>query len=135
MIPAVFKRPFVRYLLVGGAAFVTEYGLFLIIYYLLHTDIYIANSISFLCGLSVSFTFNRGWAFNSGSFRHKKHHQLAMYTVLALFNLLLTNLLIGLLKKHGLDPKLAKVVVMCLIVVWNFLLFKGLIFRHSSEQA
>lgn len=121
-----------KYMLVGGSAFLTEYLSFLIIYYLLHAQIYAANSISFILGLTVSFTFNRAWTFKAGDYHHKRHHQLGMYSMLAVFNLILTNIIIGMLKGAGFDPRLAKFMVMFLIIIWNFLIFRGVIFKQKA---
>jgi putative flippase GtrA len=125
---------FARYLLVGGSAFLIEYSSFFILYQLLSFQIYISNSISFCLGLLISFLFNRGWAFKTGQ-KYKLHvrHQLLAYGSLALFNLVMTNVLIGLLKSGGIDPRIGKIIIMLVIVGWNFLIFRTLIFAEHSD--
>ena len=78
------KNPLARYLAVGGSAFVTEYLLFLILYSVIGAQVYLSNTISFLAGLIISFTLNRGWSFKGNAYHHKRHHQLMMYATLAL---------------------------------------------------
>jgi putative flippase GtrA len=123
-----------RYLLVGGSAFVTEYCSFIVLYQLLGMQTYIANSISFCLGLTVSFLFNRGWTFKpTQSYKMHVHHQLAAYISLAIFNLITTNLIIGVLKAVSLDPRLGKISAMLFVAAWNFLIFRILIFAEHGE--
>lgn len=120
-----------KYLLAGGSAFTTEYILFFLLFSVLSAQVYVANSLSFCGGLIVSFTLNRGWAFKSDDFHHRGHHQLVMYVCLAICNLLLTNVIIGLLKKFHIDPLVGKIAAMLFIVVWNFFIFRLVIFREK----
>ena len=123
-----------RYLVAGGSAFATEYGMFLVLYQLLGVQVYVANSVSFCCGLAVSFSLNRLWAFRAASFKLRGHHQFLIYTSLAVFNLIMINVIVGILKSQGLNPLVGKVVAMCVIVVWNFLIFKRIIFKAAQED-
>lgn len=123
----------VRYFVVGGSAFLAEYGSFYILFQGLSVQVYIANSISFCLGLFVSFALNRTWTFRSGAYKHHAKHQAGMYLGLAILNLFLTNGIIGLLKMIGLDPRFGKIVAMATIVAWNFFIFKHLIFARRKE--
>jgi putative flippase GtrA len=130
----VTHKPFSKYLLVGGSAFLTEYSSFYILYTLLNAQLYLANSLSFCLGLLVSFLFNRGWTFKTDkNYKLQVHHQLLAYVSLAFFNLIMTNVVIGVLKNFGLDPKLGKIVAMLFVVAWNFLIFRSLIFAEHRE--
>jgi putative flippase GtrA len=130
----LISNKFARYLLVGGSAFLVEYGSFFILYQLFNFQIYVANSISFCLGLLISFLFNRGWAFKpTQSYKMHVHHQLAAYISLAFFNLVMTNVIIGGLKAAGLDPRLGKIAAMFFVAAWNFLIFRALIFAEHSE--
>lgn len=123
-----------KYLIVGVTAFATEYLTFLLLYKALSVQVYVANSLSFCCGLLVSFFLNRRWTFKTTAFKLRGHHQFAIYSTLALFNLLMTNVIIGVLKHQGLTPLVGKVVAMMAIVVWNFIIFRLVIFRsHETD--
>lgn len=121
-----------KYLFAGTSAFATEYAVFFLLLNIAHAYLYVANSFSFICGLAVSFTLNRTWAFKRREFRLARRHQLGLYLGLALFNLLLINVIIGLLQAGGITPLLGKVISMGIIVVWNFFVFRTLIFAGKS---
>ena len=131
----IMSKKLARYLMVGGTAFIVEYGSFLVFYKFLGVQVYVANSISFCLGLGVSFMLNRSWTFNSGNFKRRGHHQLALYASLALINLGLTNIIVGLLKQAGISPTIGKIMAMLSIVCWNFIIFKLIIFAsHTNES-
>lgn len=123
--PVQFIRYLISGLLSAGAEFVllillTEYaGLW-----------YIAsNSIAFASGFWISFLLNRYWSFSS-----KKHfgRQLVQYSLLFIINLgLSTGFMYLLTTVAGLDYILSKVFVMGLIVLWNFIIYKKIIYRNE----
>ena len=125
----------ITYVFVGGSAFVVEYGVFYVINdhsgSLFKLNLFAAQTISFCCGLLVSFFGNKLITFSHTRDRSKKSaNQFAQYASLAVINLLLTNVLIYLLVSGASIPALfAKVMVMALIVSWNFVIFKKIIFK------
>ena len=126
----LFSNKLSSYILIGAAAFLTEYVSFLLIITAL-SKLLVAQSISFLLGLIVSFFGNRNITFmNRDSYVLSGHSQLWRYVLLALCNLLLTNVLIYLLvNKANINPVIAKVLVMGSVVAWNYLIFSKVIFR------
>lgn len=116
--------------MIGTLAFVAEY----ISFFLLISatpQLLVAQSLSFLIGLAVSFHGNRSLTFNqSDSYKLGGRSQLWRYLLLALFNLLLTNVLIYSIVNHlVIDPVFAKLFVMGLVVAWNYLIFSKFIFK------
>jgi putative flippase GtrA len=131
----LLQNPIVRYLLAGGSAFALEYASFFAMYSIAGWKLLVANSISFGIGLLTSFTINRLWTFKSDTHRSTAKRQLIMYGTLALINLVLLNVAVELLHRAGIDPRIGKLVVMCAIPVWNYIIFKRYIFAsHSSES-
>jgi putative flippase GtrA len=128
----VKNKPLLRYLVVGSLAFLCEYGVFYLFYVTANWNLFLANTLSFLAGLCTSFTLNRLWTFRKENFHRKIHHQAAMYLVLAFVNLFISNILIGGLKGAGLDPRLGKIVAIGTIAIWNFVLFKTVIFKGKQ---
>lgn len=123
-----------RYLVAGIGAFTTEYVVFVLLFHFAGLPLYGANSLSFLSGLAVSFSLNRTWTFREGSYHYTKRQQFMLYACLALINLVLTNVLIGTLKHLHVAPLIGKLVAMCMIIVWNFLIFRAVIFKNTTQQ-
>lgn len=117
---------FLQYAVAGVIAFACEYTTFLALYYRLDLPIVVANSIAFVVGLTVSFALSKLWVFRHGV--GTKTRQASLFVALALFNLVLTNLLLVLLKHYGIAPVIGKLAVMCLIVLWNFIILRNFIF-------
>jgi len=128
----VLSPQLLKYLISGGSAFATEYLTFVVLFKVLDAQLYVANSLSFCAGLIVSFLLNRAWAFRKDSFRLKKQHQLASYIGLALCNLVLINLIIGVLQAVSVPVLVGKIIAMMTIVVWNFFIFRLFIFAETK---
>lgn len=120
-------RKFIRFLITGGSAAVVEYVVFLGLHYI--TDgrlLVMCQSISFMCGFIVSFTLNRRWVFKSDGNPKK---ELIKYTSLAFINLVLSNLiLLFLVNDVKIVSYIAKVLVMGLIAIWNYIIYQNFIF-------
>lgn len=127
-IQALANQQIVKYAFAGGSAFLTEYGVFLLLFRALEINVYVANSLSFCAGLLVSFLLNRGWAFKAQDFRLRRHHQFALYITLALFNLLMINVIVGVLSGLNISPVFGKICAMIAVVGWNFFIFRLVIF-------
>lgn len=123
-----------RYLFSGVTAFISEYGMFIVLYKVLECPLILSNSISFLIGLIISFSLQRSWTFQKSQFQKALSRQFLLYSLLAVFNLLMINLMLSYLKHRGLDPRLGKVMVMLLVVYWNFLLFRSIIFKPDQAK-
>ena len=123
-------RQFIRYLLVGGFSFLLEYSLFFILLKVFAIHYLIANSIVYSSASLINFLLNRAWTFKSNG---KINHQLFLYFSLVGFNFFASNgllyILTGLLLIH---PLISKIVAMCMIVSWNFILYKKVIYKSIS---
>lgn len=125
----ISHQTFIKFLFSGGSAAIVEYGVF-VGFQTAHLSVYIANIVSFCSGLIVSYILNRLWVFKSNNQPHK---EFFTYVCLAMFNLLLTTILIGILTRSvGINPFVVKLVLMITIAVWNYLLFSKLIFKAKS---
>lgn len=121
----------IRYVVVGGSSFAVEFALFAVLTKA-GANLFVANSLSFLAGLCMSFWLHKQWSF-AGDHKLKTSHQFVSYATLAGANLLLTNLIIGLLVTIVHVPELgAKVLTMLVIVIWNFFFMSRLIFKEAE---
>lgn len=119
-----------KYLIVGGLAFTTEYLTFFVLYNT-KVNLIFATSVSFLCGLVVSFIGNKAWAFSVAVPVNGMRKQVFYYALLAAANLFTANILVQALKASGIDPKIGKLLTMLAIPVWNYFIFKKLIFASK----
>ena len=123
-----------RYIAVGGSAFVAEYIIFALLMNLLLVPsvLVIAQTISFSCGLGISFFGNKFITFSdtTKTYKHSASSQFFKYATLAVTNLVLTNIFIyGAVNIYGIAPLFAKILVMFAVVSWNFLIFQKIIFK------
>ncbi len=127
-------KPLFKYLIVGGCAFVVEFGSFYGLYAGLEWPLYLANSTSFCLGLLTSFCLNRLWTFKHDTYHRKTAHQFGLYVGLALINLMLTNLFVEGFVWLGANPQVSKLAAMIITSAWNYILFKVIIFaQHKSK--
>ena len=120
-------RQFYRYLLVGGSSFLLEYGLFYILLELHNVNYLIANSIVYSTVSAINFALNRLWTFRS---TNNLSLQISLYLSLLMFNFIASNVLLYILTGQLLIPPLwSKFCVMVMVVLWNFVLYKKVIYR------
>lgn len=128
-------RKIKNYLAVGAMAFSVEYALFLLLFGV-SGNLLFSQTISFTAGLLVSFLGNRALTFRSRTsqdYTLSQKAQLVRYLALAATNLFITNVLIYILVDLvGIGYVLAKLLVMCSVVVWNFVVFSKFIFGNNS---
>ena len=117
-------RRILRFLLSGGSAAISEYVVFVFLSYVM--PLLVANSISFMVGLLISYGMNRTWVFKSTS---AKKQEFLRYIGLAGTNLIASNLLIIMFTHIGVESLLAKGLVMGMIAAWNYLIFSRFIFK------
>lgn len=123
---------FSKYFLVGGAAFVSDYSIFLLLIYVAGWSIFIANASGLLLGFMVSFFGNRTLVFGSKNAHHSLAKQILLYGVLLAVNTLLSYLIIQGASSLGLSLQWAKLIAMIFIVAWNFVIYGRVIFKQSQ---
>jgi putative flippase GtrA len=122
------------YLLAGLASFAVEYTLFLALYYHFGLPAWGANAVAYTVGLSINFMLNRKSVFKAlGSGHRGLGSQMMLYVLLAGANLIITSVLINVLVTWMMAA-IAKLLVMAIIVPWNFFLYKYVIFSPRKEQ-
>jgi len=124
------------YGLVGVLAFLAEYFSFIFLLNITITPhaLVLAQSVSFSFGLIISFTGSRLFTFNdiNSTYSHSVSRQISSYLTLAFINLVLSNLVIyAIVHYFSVTPFIAKLLVMSMVVVWNFLIFQKIIFKSK----
>lgn len=81
-----------------------------------------ANSVVFFFVFWFNFFMNRQWSFKS---ERKISKQLSVYLPLFVFNLFFTNTLLFIFSDYfGISPNISKIIVIGIIVPWNFIIYK-----------
>lgn len=120
-----------KFLVSGGLAAATEYGVFALMQ-AAELSLFFAQTSSFLCGFVVSFSMNRQWVFKS---KGQMRKQLIQYGALASVNLVLTNVLMSVfVYTLHINNLVAKIIMMAMVAVWNYVIFSKLIFGHTKIE-
>jgi putative flippase GtrA len=98
-----------------------------------HINLEVATAIGFIVGFAVSFTANRQWVFGATNQKKALRRQLAEYIGLVVFNFFFTVSAIGFLNSVGVRPAIGKLIVMAMIMCWNYALFRWVIFVSSTN--
>lgn len=120
----VFKRFFP-----GGYSFAKDVVANLFNYNLKDSTycILLANAIAYVVVFWFNFLVNRIWSFKS---KVNIFKQLRQYGALFIFNLIAISALMWFLTdKIGIISKISKILVMGLVVCWNFILYKKVIYK------
>lgn len=128
---------FITYAIVGLLTVGVDYGMFLVTFTFLHFPIFIANALGLVSGFIVSFTGNRILVFKAT--KQNTHHslfkQILLYIVLLSINTVLSYGIIQLLNKLGIPPVIGKGVAIVAIAIWNFVIYKKIIFKKREDLA
>jgi putative flippase GtrA len=122
-------RQFYRYLLAGLICVGVEYGSFMAVHHGLGWGLVKANTLAYGLAFISNFLLNKFWVF-TGTQQLQTQYQLMAFSVLALCNYALgTGLLLHLAQTWALPAWLAKGLSMAAIAIWNFLIYKKVIYR------
>jgi putative flippase GtrA len=119
---------FIKYVAVGLSSFVLEYAFFYFLFIILSVNELISNTAAITLVFFYNFLMNRIWSFKS---REKFGKQLMMYGALFLFNMLMSNLFIFAATEYlKISPLISKGLIMGMIVLWNFVIYKKIIYKR-----
>lgn len=117
----------VRYLITGLASFSMEYILFIVLYKVIGLWYIISHISVYFIVFWFNFLVNRFWSFKS---KNDIRVQLFRYGLLFVFNLFAATAIMFILSEVlNISPLISKVLVMGMIVLWNFILYRKIIFR------
>ncbi|HVV67007.1 MAG TPA: GtrA family protein [Candidatus Saccharimonadales bacterium] len=123
--------------IVGVITLLIDVAITTTLYNVVHLPAYLASGIGFLSGFFFNFPMNRKRVFQHDAHdRFSLKTQIVLYAVLTLFNLLATSLLTQFIVSEGWTKiAYAKIMVTALIAVWNFIIFKLVIFSKKKDAA
>lgn len=118
-------RQGIAYILVGGGTALLELGLFQLLFELLKLPLAVSNVSATVVATAVNFLLNRNVTFKSTS---NPVRSLVLYIVLFGANMAISTFMIGTLVGLGLPSAVAKLIMQACVVVWNFVLYRKVIF-------
>ena len=123
-----FWSQVIRYALVSALALVVDFGLLVFLKQVAGLPVLLANTISFVAGLVVTFIFSRTWVFHQRKISSPAL-EFGLFALVGVTGLALNDLIVWAGVALSLDYRLAKVAAAGIGFCWNFLLRKFLIYR------
>ncbi len=121
-----------RYGFVGGLAFLVDFGVLALLHHGLRWNLYLATALAFCAGLCANYLLSK-WAVFQQKAKHGRVAEFITYAVIGVIGLGWTELLIWLLsEKLGAAPLLAKAVAAVLVLLWNFLARRFVLYRSHE---
>lgn len=115
-----------KYLFVGGSSALLELFLFQALYALLGWQIALANVFAVVIATTYNFLLNRSWAFEQKS---NSLRSVVLYLLLFFLNTTFSTAVITFLVSAGVISMLAKLFTQACIVLWNYVLYRKVIFK------
>ncbi len=129
----ILQRPIARYIFVGGLSYIVDIMVLIGLYEGIHTSRALAASASFWTGLVISFVLQKFVAFQDFQQEIKAlSRQVVGYGMLVAFNYLLTVFIVSIFP--GKDIILSRTLAVALTTLWNFVIYRRLIFRATHPQ-
>lgn len=121
----------VRYLVVGGVAFLIDIGLLFVLFEVIGIPLAVSTPVAFLLSFAITFLMQRAFAFESGG---RLVSSAVRYVLLVAANTVATTLIVTTGAAWGLPWEVAKVVAVASTTVWNYFAYRYWIFRPSSAS-
>lgn len=117
----------IKYLLVGGSSTVIEVVVFQLLLSLTPAGVAPSNIIALVVSTGFNFALNRNFTFRSST---NPFRSLVLYLILFAFNTLFTTVLLSILIDDlGWKAVLAKLLGIACTTLWNFVLYRTVIFK------
>lgn len=114
-------QQFIKFCVVGGSGLVVDFSITYALKEWLKLNKYIANSVGFICAATSNYVLNRIWTFQSNDPQIAR--QYLIFIGIASIGLIINNATIYILNdKLHLNFYLSKLLAVCVVTMWNFLM-------------
>lgn len=121
----------VRYLLVGGSAFLFDAGLLALFREIFHWPVWVSAGTAFVLSFFFTYTLQRAFSFQS----ELPHGQALMrYIALVAFNTLATMSIVAVIALTPLGWFGGKVIATALTTVWNYFIYRWWVFPPGKSE-
>ncbi len=118
-----------RYVFVGGIAFAADWGMMVFLHEVVNINVYVATAIAFIFGLIVNFVLSKIFVFVEPSERTGIIGEFITYGIIGVVGLLFTEVIMWGLLKIKILYMIAKVIAAAIVLIWNFVARKILLYR------
>ncbi len=121
-----------RYAIVGGCAFVVDYGSLWLLTEVCHLHYLVSAVIAFLLGLTCNYILSTSWVFGDRRMKNR-WAEFSVFAIIGVIGLGLNELImyVGCEKLH-LHYMVAKLVSTAIVFFWNFFARKFILFNQTN---
>ncbi len=132
----VLSKEFQKFFVVGGIAFLLDFGILTFEVYILNFQltlfevVFIPNVISATVAIVFGFFAQRQWAFKERN-KDKAFKEMSKYILVQLFNLVVFNSIIfGIILNFGVIVPISKILVVGMQTITSYVLYKYFVFKN-----
>ena len=131
----ILSKKILRYILAGGSTFLLEYMSYLVLLYTLKVPLVLSITLGYVIALTYNFLMNKMWVFSANKHSKSLNTQMVLYLLLLGFNYIVNVSATYYLTVYLLVPAyISRLLVMILIVCWNFIIYNKLIFTRNDYE-
>jgi putative flippase GtrA len=120
---------FIRYTIVGGGAFIVDFGLLYLLTHFLHLHYLLSATISFIAGLLVNYFFSTIWVFSKKTVKNK-YFEFLVFAIIGVIGLGFNDLFMWIFTDRcGVYYLLSKIITTIIVYFWNFFARKYILFN------
>lgn len=135
MLTKLLQKSVVRYVVVGVSSLAVDYTVLLVLFHVFGVNVAVASIIAMVCGLVVNFMLNKLWSFKAEGGTKQSIKQAVLYGTLVVVNLAFTSWFASYMLTLHIGPEISKLVSTAIITLWNYILYKLLIFKAPEPAA
>ena len=135
MVQSFLSKSLVKYVVVGMGSLAVDYAVLLALYRGAHVDVALASAAGFLVGLGINFVLNKYWSFDADRSAKQSAKQAIMYGALVAINLIFTSAFVAYMVRLHIGPEISKLITTAMVTLWNYVLYKKLIFKKLEPIA
>jgi putative flippase GtrA len=132
LVQRLWSHSAVRYLVVGGVAFVADFAILWLLHEVAGLNVAIAAPIGFLASFVVTYTLQRTIAFTSDA---RVVPSVARYTALVIANTIATGAIVWAIDTGGGGWVVGKVVAVAATTLWNYFAYRYWVFAKPAEES
>ena len=129
----LFATDFIKFVIAGVLSVMIEYAVLIVFVEKVHLKVLFSNSIAFVAANTFNYLISRLWVFGKSNKRIR--HELFLFFATGCVGLVINQSIMWILvNRYQLNYKLAKLFAIIVVVFWNFLTKKFLVFSDQTKK-